>query len=248
MNLKRLAFLLGVSTLFLGACGSPTPIEEDALEEIATDVNNEEVEKETFADTERKVEELIEAGKVDEVEKLVNEESFDIGDDEAVEAIKSYIAFLKSDEPMSLRTAKLMDNVEYGYTGVLHKEIEEAIYLPHEEGSYRAEHPSMDSHTGFDYIAWKHNDAKDKYESAKEYHELTLRVEEEKIMNEHLIDEAKDKNPTLGMTREEVEASLWGKPDKINRSVSQYSEREQWVYGRGQYLYFTDGILTSFQD
>jgi len=45
----------------------------------------------------------------------------------------------------------------------------------------------------------------------------------------------------------QVEVSLWGKPEKINRTITQYSEREQWVYGQGQYLYFKDGILTSFQ-
>ena len=50
------------------------------------------------------------------------------------------------------------------------------------------------------------------------------------------------------MTKEEVEASLWGLPEKVNRTVTQYSVHEQWVYGQGQYLYFTDGILTSFQD
>ena len=55
---------------------------------------------------------------------------------------------------------------------------------------------------------------------------------------------------TLGMTKEEVIAS-WGKPNKINRTVTQYGTHEQWVYhhiGDGCYLYFEDGRLTSWQD
>ena len=62
------------------------------------------------------------------------------------------------------------------------------------------------------------------------------------------MDEKKEQNPYLGMTKAQVEASSCGKPKEVNRTVSAYSSTEQWVYGRGQYLYFTDGILTSFQD
>ncbi len=52
----------------------------------------------------------------------------------------------------------------------------------------------------------------------------------------------------LGMTKANVLKS-WGKPSDINRSVSNYGVSEQWVYGSyGTYLYFDDGILTSFQD
>jgi len=37
----------------------------------------------------------------------------------------------------------------------------------------------------------------------------------------------------------------------INRTVSSFSVREQWIYGGlqdRQYLYFEDGILTTWQD
>jgi hypothetical protein len=50
----------------------------------------------------------------------------------------------------------------------------------------------------------------------------------------------------LGMTPDMVRAS-WGKPDDINRSVGPWGVHEQWVYGY-KYLYFEDGILTSWQD
>ena len=62
------------------------------------------------------------------------------------------------------------------------------------------------------------------------------------------IKEIKNSNPSLGMTKAEVEMSLWGKPKKVNRTVNQNGTTEQWVYGNSQYLNFTDGILTSFQD
>jgi hypothetical protein len=51
----------------------------------------------------------------------------------------------------------------------------------------------------------------------------------------------------LGMTKEQVTAS-WGKPDDIHRSVYSFGVHEQWIYGDRQYLYFEDGILTSWQD
>lgn len=52
----------------------------------------------------------------------------------------------------------------------------------------------------------------------------------------------------IGMTPEQV-TTAWGKPDDINRTVSKYGNREQWVYRRAnhgaQYVYFEDGVVTS---
>jgi hypothetical protein len=50
----------------------------------------------------------------------------------------------------------------------------------------------------------------------------------------------------IGMTKE-MAIESWGKPEDINRTVTSYSVSEQWVYGE-RYLYFDDGILTSWQD
>ncbi len=50
----------------------------------------------------------------------------------------------------------------------------------------------------------------------------------------------------LGMT-EEMCILSWGKPDKINKSISQNDYTEQWVYG-DSYLYFAKGILKSIQN
>ena len=50
----------------------------------------------------------------------------------------------------------------------------------------------------------------------------------------------------IGMTRDMARASV-GKPRKINRSVGSWGVREQWCYNGG-YLYFDDGVLTSWQN
>ncbi|MDO5104473.1 hypothetical protein [Capnocytophaga sp.] len=40
----------------------------------------------------------------------------------------------------------------------------------------------------------------------------------------------------------------WGKPESINKTTTQYSVSEQWVYGNGNYLYFENGKLTAIQN
>lgn len=49
-----------------------------------------------------------------------------------------------------------------------------------------------------------------------------------------------------GMNPEQVRAA-WGRPEHINRTVIPGRTTEQWVYG-DTYLYFDDGLLTSWQD
>lgn len=52
----------------------------------------------------------------------------------------------------------------------------------------------------------------------------------------------------VGMTKEQVLKSHWGAPNNINRTVMVNGTSEQWVYGQGQYLYFTNNILTTIQN
>lgn len=54
--------------------------------------------------------------------------------------------------------------------------------------------------------------------------------------------------PRLGDTTDQVLKSTWGKPQRINRSGNAYGTHEQWVYGNGNYLYFDNGVLTSWQN
>lgn len=56
------------------------------------------------------------------------------------------------------------------------------------------------------------------------------------------------KNPTIGMTAEEVRDSTWGEPKKINKSTTQYGVSEQWVYSSSKYIYFDDGVVTAIRE
>lgn len=54
---------------------------------------------------------------------------------------------------------------------------------------------------------------------------------------------------SLGMTPDDVLASSWGRPERINRTTNHMGTREQWVYpGRHNYLYFENGVLVSIQN
>jgi hypothetical protein len=52
----------------------------------------------------------------------------------------------------------------------------------------------------------------------------------------------------IGMTKDEVLKSNWGKPESVNKTTNAGSVREQWVYGGRNYLYFTNGILSGIQN
>jgi len=49
----------------------------------------------------------------------------------------------------------------------------------------------------------------------------------------------------IGMTGEQVIFS-WGRPERINESIGAWGKHEQWIYS-STYLYFENGILTSYQ-
>mgnify|MGYP001387884013 CR=1 FL=1 len=51
----------------------------------------------------------------------------------------------------------------------------------------------------------------------------------------------------LGISSCAALAAMGSEPKHINRSVGSYGIHEQWVYS-SMYLYFEDGILTSWQD
>lgn len=57
----------------------------------------------------------------------------------------------------------------------------------------------------------------------------------------------KKEGVVIGMTMQDAIDSSWGKPEKINRTITTRGTREQWVYD-GSYLYFQDGVLTAIQN
>ena len=56
------------------------------------------------------------------------------------------------------------------------------------------------------------------------------------------------KGVLIGMTKSEVLQSSWGKPRKINRTITENTVHEQWVYSGSNYLYFDNEYLTSIQN
>lgn len=55
----------------------------------------------------------------------------------------------------------------------------------------------------------------------------------------------------VGMTADEVIDS-WGRPSKVNRTVTQAGATEQWIYrrggtGRDQYVYLENGVVRTIQ-
>ncbi len=74
-----------------------------------------------------------------------------------------------------------------------------------------------------------------------------IKVEEQKRI-QALAKQKKSEGVRLGMTPADVEASSWGKPQRIKTTTNKWGERQQWVYGNGNYLYFEKGVLTSIQN
>lgn len=56
----------------------------------------------------------------------------------------------------------------------------------------------------------------------------------------------KSQGVSIGMTYEEVLASSWGRPKRVNKTTRATSETQQWVYDGG-YLYFENGLLRTIQ-
>lgn len=58
----------------------------------------------------------------------------------------------------------------------------------------------------------------------------------------------RSKGVTIEMSKEDVLASSWGRPESVNSTTTSRGTREQWVYGGRNYLYFENGVLTAIQN
>lgn len=68
------------------------------------------------------------------------------------------------------------------------------------------------------------------------------------IEQERIKKEKKSQGVSIGMTKQEVLDSSWGKPEEINTTTTKFGVNEQWVYANYNYLYFEDGILVTIQN
>jgi hypothetical protein len=78
----------------------------------------------------------------------------------------------------------------------------------------------------------------------------TVQTRKELLIKEYGTEVANkilDKKIWLGMT-DSMARESWGPPLENNRTVGSWGIHEQWVYPKNKYLYFENGILTSWQD
>lgn len=130
-----------------------------------------------------------------------------------------------------------------------------------------SEHIAQSKAQGFSPLALKHLQAvpdgtpgKAELEAEWKAHKAELeaqakkvaaaRAAEEEAARKKELAEWRKQGVEIGMTKERVLLSNWGKPEHVNRTTrANGTVHEQWVYaGRHNYLYFEDGILTSIQN
>jgi hypothetical protein len=69
-------------------------------------------------------------------------------------------------------------------------------------------------------------------------------ISREFTLGERLVAEMRSTQPpSVGMTKKEVLESSWGRPKGMSRSNYGSYSTEQWDYGNGDYLSFSNGIL-----
>ena len=69
-----------------------------------------------------------------------------------------------------------------------------------------------------------------------------------KAFGNRITNKILDKKIWIGMSKKMTTES-WGKPNDINKTVGSWGVHEQWIYSdKDYYLYFENGILTSWQN
>ena len=85
--------------------------------------------------------------------------------------------------------------------------------------------------------------------SGLNFDELFVKMNDDtfKTIEEQYQIQINRKEPSIGMTADEVRESTWGEPIKINKTTTEYGVDEQWVYDDYKYIYLEDGIVTAIQ-
>ncbi len=78
------------------------------------------------------------------------------------------------------------------------------------------------------------------------YWQKQLLAEEEKAIRAAKAQKKKE-GVRVGMSKQDVIESSWGRPEKVNATTTAAGTREQWVYGGGNYLYFNGDTLVTIQ-
>lgn len=176
----------------------------------------------------------IKASDYTKLEKLYNDKR--LKDNQEALALYEYANYLKNGERSYNASYNLSINVDPLYKGRLKDEITEAIM----DNSFAG----TSIYDPLDKSEWENN--YNTIKSAIKYVELAKKEKSKKsVVVKQPIEPYP---PQIGMTDYEVlEESTWGKPTRVNTTVTANGKKEQWVYPNNKYLYFEDGYLVSIQ-
>lgn len=141
-------------------------------------------------------------------------------------------------EPTS-GNSKLISDIERALTGVAYTKLDgkDVSSMIEAQNVFNSLYKLFIDNEFFDY---------DPYDDT--FGELDER-EADKAAEEAAKEEAaaKARAPEIGMTKEEIENGMWGKPDRKNVNEYSWGTTEQWVYENQGYIYFENGIVDAIQ-
>jgi hypothetical protein len=155
------------------------------------------------------------------------------------DSLTSYIKILPLEELYKIDSALTIKIDSLNQLGAGNFNLKIQLQVSDEQRQQRQRHLKLNKEL-FNIIS-NQNIIKNVYEDKKRQCELMKKYKGSKFMSIIIIKKIK-----LGMTKKMVMDS-WGEPNNINRTVGAWGTHEQWIYEEN-YLYFENGILTSFQD
>ncbi|MEF9934368.1 MAG: hypothetical protein RSA01_03990 [Clostridium sp.] len=201
-------------------------------------------------------------GIVTEIEKYIDDLNIDVS--KAKKDVGAFSSLLKDKSPSKDRidfTKQIFSFVAPSLTEAVKKEAIASLnqtytYKMSESADKISDLMKVSSITGVKIDSKVASELKDyesklrsKKDSITKEKDAKSKVEAEKKKKEDAAKKKKE-GVTIGMTPEQVRASMWGNPDKINRTTTAYGVREQWVYRSkwSGYLYFENGRLVTIQN
>ena len=126
----------------------------------------------------------------------------------------------------------------------LQKLVREAEIASHLAEINNPKTPPFDRARAMQMLARDYPDVGAKYEALA----VKLLADSERQDREAEKKRRRSEGVRIGMSKEDVLASSWGRPESINTTTTVRGSREQWVYGGRSYLYFENGVLTAIQN
>lgn len=74
------------------------------------------------------------------------------------------------------------------------------------------------------------------------------RIEKERIEKKRELEKLANKEPSIGMSEEDLNACAWAKDlEKVNETITAYGISKQYCYDGYRYVYVEDGVVTTIQ-